>query len=133
MPERKLIDDAPFPFLLLRALGLLSDSGRWGSELSPKGSWAGKPLPVRDAAFLPGLQRGLPTPRHCVLALQEPVLHSPEPPLASQHRCLQEVFNFPGCNLRPGNLYSFILPIHPSTHTPAHSFINQSFANIECF
>lgn len=59
MPERKLTDDAPFAFLLLRALGLLSYWGRWRSGLSPKSSGAKKALPVTDAAFLPRLQGDL--------------------------------------------------------------------------
>lgn len=59
MPERKMTYDAPFVFLLPRALGLLSYWGRWRSGLSPKSSWADKALQVRDPAFLPKLQGDL--------------------------------------------------------------------------
>lgn len=68
------------------------------------------------------------------------VLLSPGPVLGqSAQVCLQEVFEFPGCNLFLGNLHSFIRPpiqpsIHPSTHSFIHSStIHPSFANIECF
>ena len=58
--EGKLPADALFALLLLRVLGLLFFWGSWKSRLSPKGIWAGKPLHVRAAVFLPGLYLPIP-------------------------------------------------------------------------
>lgn len=127
MPERKLIYDAPFAFLLLRALGLLSDSGRWGSELSPKGSWAGKPLPVRDAAFLPGLQRGLPNPADTVSWLCKSlfcIVLSHHWPVGTG--AFRRFSNYQVATSAQGIcIHPFYPSIHPPTRLPIHSSINH--------
>lgn len=120
MPERKLIFDAPFAFLLLRALGLLSDSGRWGSELSPKGSWAGKPLPVRGC-------REVYLPRDTVSWLCKSLFctvlshHWPVGTGAFRRFSTSQV----ATSAQGICIHSFYPSIHPPTHLPIHSSINH--------
>lgn len=127
MPERKMTYDAPFVFLLPRALGLLSYWGRWRSGLSPKSSWADKALQVREPAFLPKLQGDLS------------ILLTLWPGFVRALFCTDWITVYTGvpskglqvARLQPLPKESAF--IHSFIHSFVYSFIHQSFVNIECF